>query len=295
MTAQDIASALPTIIGGLFLVALLLMLLALYQLRQGRRGPYWRLRRQAGLAGGRLFLASVGLFVLALALAFYSGLAAVAFRGLDDLFAGRSEFQGVVVPTFTPTPAQSATPTNTATATLTATTVPTVTLPPSATPTVSDTPAPTATAIPPSATPTPIPATATRTPTPSPTYEQTLRLTPPPGARAAGDNARLNIVAADTTLSANNTPVQPSTTFSSGVTRIYFFFSYTDMTNGAPWSRVLYRDDVPVQGQTYLWGQGGSGDGFFFFGHASGYEAGAYEVRLYIGDAEISRYPFVIE
>ncbi len=114
MTARELATFLSYIIVGLFIVALLLFVLAVQQLRRGRKGPYWRLRRRASQRGGILFLASLALFVIAGALTFYSGLAAVAYKGLDDLFRRPGGgLVGVILPSETPTPnaSLSATPT----------------------------------------------------------------------------------------------------------------------------------------------------------------------------------------
>ena len=82
MTARLIATILPYVIVAMLALALALFVLALQQLRRGRTGPYWRLRRQAGERGGQLFLASVTLFGLAFALAFFSGLADLALDGI---------------------------------------------------------------------------------------------------------------------------------------------------------------------------------------------------------------------
>jgi hypothetical protein len=49
---------------------------------------------------------------------------------------------------------------------------------------------------------------------------------------------------------------------------------------------------VPIQGQSYLWSQGESGESFFFFGDDLGYPPGNYEVRLFIGTEEASRLAF---
>ena len=104
MTAREIATLLAYIIAALFVVAIILMILALQQLRRGRKGPYWRIRRRASQRGGILFLASVGLLVIAGALLFYSGLAVIAFHDIDSLFRrGSGGLIGVVVPTETPT------------------------------------------------------------------------------------------------------------------------------------------------------------------------------------------------
>jgi hypothetical protein len=66
------------------------------------------------------------------------------------------------------------------------------------------------------------------------------------------------------------------------------------MDDGVAWSRVLYRDNQPIQGQAYLWSQGQEGSSFFFFGNEDGYEAGDYQVRLFLGEEEVSRFTFTI-
>jgi hypothetical protein len=49
-----------------------------------------------------------------------------------------------------------------------------------------------------------------------------------------------------------------------------------------------------VQGNTLLWSLGESGNSYFFFGDEAGYQVGIYEVRLYVGDLEASRYTFTV-
>ena len=66
------------------------------------------------------------------------------------------------------------------------------------------------------------------------------------------------------------------------------------MDEGVVWSRVLYRDGQAVQGQAYLWSQDESGESFFFFGNEAGYPPGEYEVRIYLGDHEVSRFDFTV-
>ena len=295
MTAQQIATLLTYIIAGLFVLALVLFVFATQQLRRGRRGPYWRLRRQASQRGGILFLSSIGLFVIAIALAFYRGLAAIAYRGVDDFFRGRGGgLVGVMVPTETPTLNVTLTPTPTATITRTPTDVPTVTLSPTntQTPTVTATETATAT-LTSTVTPSPTPS-ATATITPSATVDSVLNLTPPGPGVPARDNARIRVTAAALAVAANGTPLEAGDTFTAGLERIYLFMTYRNMDNGVAWSRVLYRNGQPVQGQAYLWSGGESGESFFFFGNAAGYPAGDYEVRVYIGDNEVGRSSFTI-
>ncbi len=290
MTVQQIATLLPYLIGGLFLLAFASFLLSLYQLRRGRTGQYWRIRRQAGQFGGKLFLTSLVLFGVALALAFYSGLTAIAFRGLNNLFAPNAPvLQGVALPTITSTSTETTEPT--ATTRVTSTPAPTLT------PTIitsTPTPEPTSTSTP-TLTLTPTETlTPTITPTPTATYESVLRLTPPFSTRRARPEASIQITAADEAISASKTPLQPRTTFTAGVKRIYLFMNYQAMDDGVAWTRVLYRDDVAVQGQAYLWSMGENGASFFFFGSEDGYLPGGYEVRLYLGDEEINRFAFTI-
>jgi hypothetical protein len=281
MTLQQISTLIPYAIGVLFAFGLVLFLLSLHQLRRGRTGPYWRLRRQAGQRGGKLFLTSMALFALAVALAFYSGLATIAFR---TLFARANDdsFQGVVVPSITR--ASSTRVTATSTATDTPTDSPTRTLEPSATATATQTPTFTRT---PTITPTP-----TQTLTPSPTFEQVLNLTPPVGAITPDEDANIQITAADQVISLDQLPVAAKTEFNAGLKRVYLFITFENMDNGVAWSRVLYRDGIPVQGQAYLWSMGAEGTSFFFFGNEDGYALGEYQVRLYIGSDEISRFSF---
>lgn len=290
MTVQQITTLLPYLIGGLFLLAFALFLLSLYQLRRGRTGQYWRIRRQAGQFGGKLFLTSLALFALSFALAFYSGLATIAFRGINNLFvAGTPVLQGVALPTMTttetetPIPTATTRPTSTPTPTLTATRI-----------TLTPTPEPSST-LTPTLTLTPTETqTPTITPTPTATYESVLQLTPPYSTRQARADASIQITAADEAVSESLTPLQPRTTFSMGVKRIYLFMNFQAMDDGVAWTRVLYRDDVPVQGQAYLWSMGENGAGFFFFGSEDGYLPGSYEVRLYLGDVEVNRFAFTI-
>lgn len=290
MTVQQIATLLPYLIGGLFLLASALFLLSLYHLRRGRTGQYWRLRRQAGQFGGKLFLTSLVLFALALALAFYSGLATIAFRGINNLFAPNPPvLQGVALPTITSTSTE--TPIPTATSEMTATFTPTLTpTRPTTTPTIE----PTSTSTPTLTLTATASQTPTITPTPTSTYESVLRLTPPFSTRHARPEASIQITAADETISSSQTPLQPRTTFNAGVKRIYLFMNFQGMDNGVAWTRILYRDDVAIQGQAYLWSMGEHGAGFFFFGSEEGYLPGSYEVRLYVGDLEVNRFAFTI-
>ena len=291
---QLLATILPYLIVGMLALALALFLVALQQLRRGRTGPYWRLRRQAGQRGGQLLLLALALFSVAFALAFFSGLADLA---LDAVFLrNRGGLQGVIIPSATAISDRTATPTRPVTVdarqliqatqnallTLTAlppptqisTAVPTATLTATTTPTVTDTP--------------------TVTATPTATFESVLNLTPMESARQPRPGAMIELVDAAVGAAEDGTPLDPATTFEAGIQRIYLFIRYEEMDNGVSWSRILYREDVPIQGQSYIWSLGEAGSSYFFFGDAGGYPAGSYEVRIYLGTEEISRLDFTI-
>lgn len=291
MMAQQIVNALPAILIIMGILSLVLFMLALQQLRRGRTGPYWRARRNAGQRGGRLFLASIGLFVLTVALAVYSGLAGIAYNQINLLLANDpSGLKGVALPTAT----DPNDPTRTPTATITPipptwTTTPTATS--SATPSATPSGTPSATA---TATPT-ITQTPTITWTPTATFESVLNLTPVSSTREPRQDAAINLTTAAAGVNPDGTPRDPGNAFPPGSTRIFLFFDYSQMDNGLAWSRILYREGVPIQGQSYQWNMGESGSAYFFFGDQNGYPPGHYEVRLFLGADEISRLAFTVE
>jgi hypothetical protein len=281
MTTLALASYIPHVVIGMLILATLLFLLAIQQLRLGRKGPYWRMRREAGQRGGQLFLISVALYGIAFAIAFFTGFAALAVGEFNALLAGFNNPEVVNAPTPTDTMATlTPTPTETPVPTATDTPIPTDTSTPTATVTPSLTPTPTLT------------LTPTNTPTPTATYETALHLYEPFGARAAAENAVVRVVSADVSVSQNSTPLEPRVEFPTGTTRIYLFISYRNMANGVAWSRVLYRDGAALQGSTLLWSMGAEGSSYFFFGSDEGYPAGDYRVELTLGDETSSTFEF---
>ena len=112
---------------------------------------------------------------------------------------------------------------------------------------------------------------------PTETPEPRLNLTPLFNStpRPAPESAQLRLIAAAEGVQPNDQPLNPRTEFLAGVTRIYLFFEFSEMANGVEWSRALYRDGVPFQGNVFQWSMGTSGTGYFFFGHADGYPPGS--------------------
>lgn len=282
------------IVSILMLVGLALFVASMIYLRRARRGSYWRMRRAAGQRGGQLFLISVTLMGIALTIAFFSGFAAIAIDEVNQFFFGTpNPFPGIALPTATftpnfPTPDVEGTvsailaATGDALATQAAATQAAIL--PTSTPSSTSTPTGTGTA---SVTPPP-------TSTPTPTFDSVLRLTPPASTLQPRPDSAIGITSASAALPADYQPVDPAESFPAGVTRIYFFFDFRSMDDGLTWTRILYREGVPVQGGAYTWTQGAEGAGFFFFGRDDGYPPGSYEVRVFLGSTEVSRFRFTI-
>ena len=166
-------------------------------------------------------------------------------------------------PTLTETPTQTPTETSTATPTLTPTT----------TFTATNTP------------------TQTFTPTQTPTPENFFPLTPPPSNLSILPEALIEIQSVSETAQQNG---EISTSLPIGTKRIYLFTTFQSMQMDVTWSRILLQDDVPIQGGTYLWRDGESGESRYFFGDEAGYPAGDYEVQFYLGDLLVDRITFTI-
>lgn len=283
MDTLQLAQYIPHLVVGLLVLAFILFVLAIHQLRVGRRGPYWRMRREAGQRGGQLFLLSVGLFGIAFAIAFFSGFAALALGRFNELLYGSVNAEVAAAPTLT-LAVDTLTPTEPATVTPlpTATAVPTETA--TATSTATATLTPTAT----------LTLTPSLTPTPTATYETALHLYEPAGARQAAADAVVRVISADVAVSQNATPLEPRTEFPTGTARIYLFISFRNMQDGVAWSRILYRDGAPLQGSTLLWSMGAEGSSYFFFGSDSGYPPGSYRVELRLGDKTASEFEFSV-
>ncbi len=180
-------------------------------------------------------------------------------------------------PTFTQTASNTPTtrPSNTRQPSATHTQTPTRTPSPTQSPTFTQTA---------SNTPTPTPNTPTSTPsnTPLPTLPfSAINITP----RATPDPAALLNIEAVADGIDNGEPLTPSSEFSVGIRRIYFFVNYQEMATGVLWRWQLLRDDERIAERALLWGPAGDGETFFFVGQQGGYIVGDYELQLFIGDS----------
>jgi len=58
------------------------------------------------------------------------------------------------------------------------------------------------------------------------------------------------------------------------------------MQTGVLWRRQLLKEGSVVEETAYLWGLAQDGDAYFFFGQEGGFQPGAYEIRLFIGQTD---------
>lgn len=253
-------------IGGLALaLGLALLIGGLLTFRRPRRATLFRQQRRAQLRG-------VGGLVVGVLLLAFSGLVAVL---------GRPVIESIAPPTATPTP--SFTPTITPSPTAT----PTITLTPSQTRTPTQTLPPSATFTP-SATP-----TATLSPTPALPRAQvtvpagTLTVTPPPQAVIANLRVgRFNACRSESGVAA---------TFSPNPKTLYALFDYNNWLPNVRWSNVWLYNGQPVLVETLLWDGSTGGCGFADFDHGGQpWPAGAWEVRIFIGDQWLDTARFTI-
>lgn len=277
----------PIVVGGMFVLALLLFVVALWYFRRGKRDPYWRLRRAASLHGWQLFLISLTMAFVASGICLFSGLATAILEPGGNT---GTPLQGSVAAPLTvigDTPiANDVTATPLFDVTI-------VTAPPEVSPTVrvtaTQTPANNATTAP---TTTAVTIMPTRSPIPRATD---LIIQPLVSDVTPLPEAKLIIAALDDDITADWQPVQATDQFAVGVTRIYFWVDYAQMSHGLSWERQLLFEDVVVQGDAYLWNAGEAGTAVYFWGDGQGFPPGAYEIHLSLAGELVAEQSFIVE
>lgn len=294
----------PPLLAAILALSVLLLLIALYNLRRQRTAAVWRVRHDSGKRGSKLLFTSLTMMISTLFVGVISGVAIVALGYENEFFPPRSPYDVVGVsvadlPTPTDLPRHTATPT----ATLADAVIVTAVLPVTATPTVTASQTPTATDPPPTATATAVPPTNTQqaavfptnTTVPTATTIPTLTLTPTIAVQSLPPGVALRVIAIDDQLSANQTPVNPRLRFAAGVQQLYFFISYSGMTDGTSWSRVIYQEGEPILGGASAWTWGTEGANFFTLRSQGGFAPGDYEIRLYLDGGVAHRAAFTVE
>jgi len=214
--------------------------------REARTSQFYFIREQARVKAGRVMIVVGFLVVVTIAL--------FILRTVSDAFR-------VAQASPTPTPTPTLSPTTPVTAVATA--LPTLVLTP--------TPKPTATASP---SPTVVPTVSTPTST----------LTPIVGVETPLPEATFGEITLARGVTDGNKPEGPSTVFPDGISQLYAFFDYQDLSNGVLWTQVWYRGGKEIGSESSLWEWGSYGTAWIFLKPVGGYSRGEHEVRLYIGD-----------
>jgi hypothetical protein len=85
-------------------------------------------------------------------------------------------------------------------------------------------------------------------------------------------------------LDENFQPIDPAVEFANPIAKIYGVFSYDQMTPGAQWSALWYRNGELVNYETLPWNGGTGGYGYTEWAPPSGeWLPGTYEVQIFIG------------
>jgi len=247
------------VIGAVVVVVLLII--AVKNLRQARTGAYYVQREEARSRGLRL----LGVTLLSALVLF--GLAA-----LSDFLGAR--------------------PANVAKATVTPNPTPTVVTPE---PTATSTPEePTGTLVPrPTATQLPVP---TATPSPTripPTDLPPTLLTPVPLAEPAAENANFGPVQFGAGY-VNFQLTGVTNIFPLDVPIVHATFLVRNLNRNAVWAAAWYRDGKYVAGDPLVWTALPNTIGHVFYGPPGGYKPGKWELRLYIEDRLQQKAAFTI-
>lgn len=261
---RELVQLLPYILGSMFALGVLLYLLAMQQLRKRRTGSYWRMRRQAGERGGRLFVLSVLTLVASVVLTVASVIVLAVRPVSDGQIRGPEDLYGVNLQT-----PEALTATGAAVMTLVEQHAETQAAATNAAAVVA--------------------AAATLAPTSTLDFVALLNTPRPTDA-----SFRLRIAAASNQY-VEDVETTQMRQFPAGTTRIYVYVSFENMENGVQWTQQLYHDGMVSEERTQPWTLGTEGNGYFFFNADEGFEAGGYEIRLSVGDKQTSSYDFRVD
>ena len=167
---------------------------------------------------------------------------------------------------------------------------PPVTVSPTAAPQASATPPPTATAtnVPPSPTSgNSETAEATFTPTAVP-----ATVTPPGTPSPAPAGVALGPIAFSSSIDEKSNAVDPTTTFSQNVPRIYAVFPVNGMENGMEWRKVWYFNGEEFLRDESVWEWGRAGKSYAFIASVG---SGQYKLDIFMNDELMSSAAFSIE
>ncbi len=235
-------------IFGVCLAGILIGVLAAARYaREARTSQFYFIREQARIKAGRVMIL-VGFLV-------------VVISALGILLFVSNTFTRVAQARPTPTSTPTLSPTTPATAAATA----------SPTPVLISTPKPIVTASP----------SATIIPT---VGTPSSALTPVVGVETPLPDATFGEITLARGVTDDNEPEDLGTVFPAGISQLYAFFDYQNLSDGVLWTQAWYREGKEIGSESNLWEWGSYGTAWIFLKPIGGYPRGKYEVRLYIGD-----------
>ena len=233
---------------GVCLAGILIGILAAARYaREARTSQFYFIREQARIKAGRVMIL-VGFLVVVISV-------------LGILLFVSNTFTRVAQARPTPTSTPTLSPTTLATAS--ATVSPTAVLTPTSKPTA--TASPSSTIIPTVGTP-------------------SSALTPVVGIETPSPDATFGEITLARDVTDDNRPKDSATVFPAGVSELYAFFDYQNLSDGVLWTQAWYREGKEIGSESDLWEWGSYGTAWIFLKPTAGYSRGEYEVRLYIGD-----------
>ena len=233
---------------GVFVAGIFIGVLAAARYaREAKTSQFYFIREQARIKAGRVMIVVGFLVVVTIVLAI--------------LVTASSTFTRIAQASPTPMPTLALSPTALPPAVATA----------SSTPVLTPTPKPTATASP---SPTNIPIVGT----------PSSALTPIVGAETPLPEAAFGEITLARGVTDDNKPKDPGTVFPAGISQLYAFFDYQNLSDGVLWTQVWYREGKEIGSESSLWEWGSYGTAWIFLKPTNGYSRGEYKVGLYIGD-----------
>lgn len=155
----------------------------------------------------------------------------------------------------------------------------------------------------PTLTPTQVVQEFTKTPTPAPTSTSPPTATPEPeptdtstpAATPAEAAPAFELVAFASGVTDDDEPIDPTTTFPAGTTKVYAVFDFSGMQDGMAYDAYWYRDGEEELHKTWEWGLGETGTTWVNIFNDSGLTPGDFELELYVGDLLLLEGEFAIQ
>jgi hypothetical protein len=136
----------------------------------------------------------------------------------------------------------------------------------------------------PSPEPSPSPPEATAVNTDTPVVSETETPTPAPPPTSTPSDKHFVFRAIASGIDASGLPVNPSLQFEAGTPSIYIFFDFQNVPEGRRLRHNWFRDGGSVYFESMPWERSGSGNAAIDWSPPKGFDAGVYEVRVFLDD-----------